>query len=262
MSMFNDIDWTRTGNSEQCFSNSEHVKNYAKKFTQGDWTFLWPGSEKKWYGKPNYLPEGKCQDTANMMVKQFEESRHPVFKGVFPLTRGILRKKYNKESIHLNADASTAELLYRIIHCYWSSTELRNTKKRSQLTRICKEAAFIHEIAVGRFYRTVLEVDDGFGDRTPVCRQCTSPRADSIEIQIASTISSERTSWAVIYRGQPRRGRVTSSRARTQSHRLQKEPNLVLQRWTNLASRKLVRSRCLFLGKPQDQVPMLHEFPR
>ena len=53
-----------------------------------------------------------------MMVKQFEESGHPVFKGVFPLTRGILRKTYNKETIHLNADASTAELLYRTIHCY------------------------------------------------------------------------------------------------------------------------------------------------
>ena len=33
MSMFNDTDWTRRENSEQCFSNSEHVKNYAKKFT-------------------------------------------------------------------------------------------------------------------------------------------------------------------------------------------------------------------------------------
>ena len=99
-----------------------------------------------------------------------------------------------------------------------------------QLTRICKEAAFIHEVAVGRFYRTALDVDDGFGDRTLVCREYTSLRADSdsrifaamkqrtiigpvlqihtikclgtngIEIQITSTISSKKTSWVVICR--------------------------------------------------------------
>ena len=110
MPMFNDIDWTIRGNSKQCISNSEQVKNYAKKFTQGHWTFLGLGSEKKWCGKSNYFSEGKWQDTANMMVEQFEESGHPVFKGVSTLARGILRKKNNKETIRFNADASNTEL--------------------------------------------------------------------------------------------------------------------------------------------------------
>ena len=35
-----------------------------------------------------------------------------------------------------------------------------------KITRICQEVAFIHEVAVGRFYRTALDVDDDFGDRT------------------------------------------------------------------------------------------------
>ena len=30
MSMFNDIDWTEKENHNECFSNSEKVKNYAK----------------------------------------------------------------------------------------------------------------------------------------------------------------------------------------------------------------------------------------
>ena len=42
---------------------------------------------------------------------------------------------------------------------------------RVQFTRTCKEAAFTHEVAVGRFYRTAFDVDDGFGDRTFVCRE-------------------------------------------------------------------------------------------
>ena len=47
MSMFNDIDWTRKRNDGICTSNSEKVKAYAKRFSQGHWTFLGPGDEKE-----------------------------------------------------------------------------------------------------------------------------------------------------------------------------------------------------------------------
>ena len=43
VSMFNDIDGTRKGNDEISFLNSDKVKTYAKKFSQGHWTFLGPG---------------------------------------------------------------------------------------------------------------------------------------------------------------------------------------------------------------------------
>ena len=59
MSMFNDIEWPRKGNEEKCVSNSEKVKTYAKRFSQGHWTFLDPKNEKKWYGNCNYKIEGK-----------------------------------------------------------------------------------------------------------------------------------------------------------------------------------------------------------
>ena len=36
----NDIEWTRKRNEENCILNSEKVKTYAKRFSQGDWTFL------------------------------------------------------------------------------------------------------------------------------------------------------------------------------------------------------------------------------
>ena len=76
-------------------SNSEQVTNYGKNHA-GHLTFFGPGSEEKWCGKSNYFPEGNWHDTANMMVEKFEESGQPVFKGVSPLARGILRKKNNK----------------------------------------------------------------------------------------------------------------------------------------------------------------------
>ena len=52
MSRFNDIDWTAKGNEENCVSNSEKVKSYARRFSQGHWTFFGPG-DKKWYGNRN-----------------------------------------------------------------------------------------------------------------------------------------------------------------------------------------------------------------
>ena len=40
MSMFNDIDWIRKGNDGICISKSEKFKEYAKRFSQGHWTFF------------------------------------------------------------------------------------------------------------------------------------------------------------------------------------------------------------------------------
>ena len=51
-----------------------------------------------------------------------------------------------------------------------------------QFTRICKEVGFIRDVAVGRIYRTALDVDDGFGDRTLVCRE------ESIQVLVQTLI--------------------------------------------------------------------------
>ena len=116
MSMFNDIDWTRKGNDGICISNSEKVKTYAKRFSQGHWTFLCPGDEKKWYGTLHYTPEGKWDTTATQMVERCKDTGHPEIKSISALSRGILKKKNNRDTIHFNADASNTELLFRIIH--------------------------------------------------------------------------------------------------------------------------------------------------
>ena len=85
--MFNDIDWTRKGNDEICISNSENVKTYAKKFSQGHWTFLGPGDEKTWYGESKYPPEGKLNSVASQMAQRFKETGHPVFTSASALGR-------------------------------------------------------------------------------------------------------------------------------------------------------------------------------
>ena len=67
MSMFNDSDWTRRENGKICI-------------LRGQWTFLGPGSGKKWYGESSYSPSGEQNSTANKKVQRLKETGHLVFK--------------------------------------------------------------------------------------------------------------------------------------------------------------------------------------
>ena len=83
--MYNDIDWTRQGNKENCFANAPRVTEYARRFTQGRWSFPGPGSEKKWYGSHAHKLDGDWDKTAESMMLNFAESGHPVFVPAAPL---------------------------------------------------------------------------------------------------------------------------------------------------------------------------------
>ena len=74
--MFNDIDWTKQGNSSACVSNAREVRDYAKDFQRGHLSFF-----RKWYGTCNYKPEGKWGRQAGQMIEFFAQSGHPVFRG-------------------------------------------------------------------------------------------------------------------------------------------------------------------------------------
>ena len=88
MSMFNVIEWKK--NDENCIWNAEQVKNYVMKFLQGQWTFVGPGTEEKWYGSSH---DGQWDRTANKMVQQFKETGHPIFTATRALSRGILKQR-------------------------------------------------------------------------------------------------------------------------------------------------------------------------
>ena len=58
MSMFNDISCDRKGNKEECVANAKVVTILARKFGIGQWSFVGPGSEKKWYSTEENSPQG------------------------------------------------------------------------------------------------------------------------------------------------------------------------------------------------------------
>ena len=136
MSMCNDIDWTRKGNDEICISNSEKVKMYAKRFSQGHWTFLGLEDEKKWYGNRNYKPEGKWTSVASKMVQRFKETGHPVFTSASALSRGIqsmLKEKRPYTSMRmLQTQNSCSE---SFIHSVKTTQYLRSSLERKKISQ-------------------------------------------------------------------------------------------------------------------------------
>ena len=115
MSMFNDIPCDRKGNKDECLANAGVVKVLARKFGIGQWLFIGPGSEKKWYSAEN-SPPGAWDHIADKMLLEFAGSGHPTFRATTPLSRGILKSKgHGKLSIHFTADYPTIETVFRII---------------------------------------------------------------------------------------------------------------------------------------------------
>ena len=115
MSMFNDISCDRKGNKDECLPNARVVKVLASKFGVGQWSFIGPGSEKKWYSAEN-SPQGAWDNIAEEMLLEFAESGHPTFRATTPLSRGQLKSKgRGKLSIHFAADEHTIDTIFRII---------------------------------------------------------------------------------------------------------------------------------------------------
>ena len=92
MSMFNDIFCDRYDNKDECLRNANIVKTFAGRFGIGQWFFIGPGSEKKWYPSEN-SPQGAWDHVAEEMLLLFAESGHPVFRATTPLSRGKLKRK-------------------------------------------------------------------------------------------------------------------------------------------------------------------------
>ena len=116
MSMFNDIScWTKD-NEQECLAHARVVSLYARKFGTGQWSFIGPGSKKKWYSIKEDSPQGIWDNIAEKMLVEFADSGCPIFRATTPLSRGQLRSKgHGKLSIHFGAAQETIDTIFRII---------------------------------------------------------------------------------------------------------------------------------------------------
>ena len=116
MSMFNDISCGTKDNERECLANAKVNSIFAKKFGIGQWSFIGPGSEKKWYSMDENSPQGIWDHIAEKMLLEFAESTCPSFRATTPLSRCKLKSKGpGKLSKHFAADQETIETIFRII---------------------------------------------------------------------------------------------------------------------------------------------------
>ena len=113
MSMFNDIELERKILVLLPQGRSKNMPQNSTMDTGHSWG---PREESKWYQGYAAEYDRKWDLRASQMVEMFENPGHPVFQGVSPLGRGILKKRNNRETIHSNAEYGKNNLLYRTVH--------------------------------------------------------------------------------------------------------------------------------------------------
>ena len=139
MSMFNDIVWDAKGYEELCENNSRRVEECARRFPRSHWSFLGPGSEKKWCATYNSKPNGSWDRTAEKMMQIFQRSGHPILRCTSALERGDLRSKGGgRTTIHFTASDDIFQLL------------LKKVISVNQLSLYGAVADLIKELAVGQ----------------------------------------------------------------------------------------------------------------
>ena len=88
MSMFNDISCGTRDNEQESLANARLVCLNARKIGKGQWAFIGPGSEKKWYSMKEDSPRGIWDNLAEKTLIEFAESGCPIFRAATPLSRG------------------------------------------------------------------------------------------------------------------------------------------------------------------------------
>ena len=127
MSMFNDISWGSEDNEQERELSAKLVSLYARRFSPGRWSFLRPGSEKKWYSTHESKPQGEWDRVAELI--KFSESGHPVFRATSPYSRGTLKSKGSgKLSVHFCADEVTIETVFAQIFLLTSSVFMEQSQ--------------------------------------------------------------------------------------------------------------------------------------
>ena len=131
MSMLNDISWE---------SNAQLVTLFVKRFGAGQWSFLGPGSEKKWYSISEDSPKGEWDKMAEKMMVTLAESGHPIFRATSPLSRGVLKSKGGgKLSIHYCAEPATIETVFRTV------TSVNQLSHYGAVAEMCEEFESYHD---------------------------------------------------------------------------------------------------------------------
>ena len=83
-----------------CENNSKTIKQYARRFPRGYWSFLGPRSETQWHGTYDHRPDGSWDRTSEKMLLKFAGSSHPIFRGTSAVEREEIFEAKKEEDQH------------------------------------------------------------------------------------------------------------------------------------------------------------------
>ena len=199
MSMFNDISCGSKDNKKECESNAQLVSLHAKRFPAGQWSFLGPGSEKKWYSISEDSPQGEWDKIAELMMFKIRRKRTPSLpshesivqrsaqkhrwwkiintlhdRTVRPVVRGQSSPSFApsviKTNIPFNDDPAHEEFLLQRYR------ERIEKLSQDRLSKFCTDAGFLTTVEVGQYFMTKdTEEFSQFTDSV-ACREYTWPR--------------------------------------------------------------------------------------
>ena len=175
MSMYNVIVWWGKGNKEMCITNSLSVAGYARIFAHGHWSFLGPGTEKKWYGIHTHKPNGEWDpDTLEVVLRTIiSVNQLSVYGAVADMcdelasrisdcseSTGRLVDEDKSETMVVPTDLSTTTkpLLTNetvqgdLLREY--ERQFANLPDDIKLIRLCSDAGFVKTAAEGQFFVT------------------------------------------------------------------------------------------------------------
>ena len=202
MSMFNEISCGTKDNGEECLVNAKLVSLCAGRFGTGQWSFLGPGSEKKWYSISADSPQGEWDRIAEKMMLEFGESRHPVFRAIrivvsanqFSLYGAVAEICEEYENLHGRTErlvvmgqsivlsAIKTEVLldsddpaYQKILLQQYEERIEKLSQQDKLSKFCMDAGFLSVVEIGQYFMTK---DTGEQFNAVACREYTLPRDD------------------------------------------------------------------------------------
>ena len=112
-----------------------------KRFGKGQWSFIGPGSEKKWYCISEDSPQGVWDNMAERMLLEFAKVivQFSVLRA-HSLSRGRLKSKgHGKLSIHHCADVETIETVFR------TNVSAHQLSLYGAVAEMCEEYESLHD---------------------------------------------------------------------------------------------------------------------
>ena len=138
MSMFNDISCGTKDSEKECLANARVVSLYTRKIGKGQWSFIGPGSEKKWCSMKEDRPQGIWDNLAEKMLIESSESGCPIFRATTHCPE-VNSKAKDMVNCRFTLQPSRKRTIFRII------VSANQLSLYGAVAEICEEYESLHE---------------------------------------------------------------------------------------------------------------------